>query len=1234
MNIPNLVKSESGFSQFNEVQEAFLKTSWTTQSVVVAAPTASGKTITAELAALESVINHQKKAIYTCPLRALASEHYREFKKKYASQKVRACLSTGDLDSTSDYLDRYDVIFTTFEKLDSLLRHDATWLSKVGVLIIDEVHELDSSRGPTIEMVITKLRVLNPAIKTLALSATIPNAQEIADWLGAQLVYSEFRPVALREGVYTNNAIRFGNDFVPLAGRYDDPLLEIVHDTLSEKQKQALVFCSTRKNAQTSATKIAKLVSSSLSEKEKGALQKLSQKIENCLEIPTEQCTLLSKLVLNGVSFHHAGLVSEQRTLIEEAFKDNLLKVLCSTPTLCLSKDSKVWDGMGEKSVTSMKKSDSITILNGNKLTQRKIADVQSNFNEKKLLRLSTILGFSTTLTQNHQLLVRNGNKIILKTAQDCRVGDKIPVVGKIVLEKLSNPTFSDFCTENELPVGLQGVNVSSDWFYLIGSMLGDGCSGAEYSGGKIRYKSSPSIVGKDPEIFSTIISILEKEGIHYRKTRNSYGIPQLVISKKKWFREFLVNTGVDLGVKKYVPEILLNAPDNCIQLLLQGLFDTDGYAQKNKGIGFSNASIDLIWSVKKLLLRFGIISRIRNRKGGRVTYIHNHAVKSGDHYELLVENKRSILQFAEKIRFSLERKNSVLNHYCQKLLENIHYIQCRSCNYLLHADLFGGRTKKQQIWGFQKKKIILLLGNKGSQSSKEIGIKLGFIPYKGEKRLDHHLELINRVRKGNEVYWSLNPIGQSVYHSLTQSSFNDLLFSKKCPICEGEIELKIKGGWKDQNFDGDIYWDSIKKIVIQKSKPDEPVYDVILPAKGNDHHFVADGIIVHNSAGVNLPAFRAIITSMYRFSGNGSEKIPVREYKQMAGRSGRPKYDTHGESIILSKSESEADFFEQYYIHGQLEGVTSQLGIIPILRTHLLACIANRYVFDQLSLEQFFSKTLYGHQYGNQERFFQNLQAILKELHEMGFIELRDALFAATPLGQRVSELYIDPHTAHAFIIHLNQNPQSNFSHLLAASRSYEMAPYLTVKKEQQLLLWEEMTSREEVGSLIQSDLFENPDLLAQFALAKMLEGWLNERTENQLLEDFNIQPGTFRQKTERADWLLYSLSELAKLREKPLIFRELSRLRDRLKYGIKEELLPLVQLRGIGRVRARKLYSAGLARLADVKKAPLEKLSSLLGDTLAASVLKQLGAGENANASTSGESSTLGDFDAAPDQ
>lgn len=180
------------------------------KNILVCTPTASGKTLIAELAIAKHVLDKKTKAIYIVPLISLANEKFKEFKRKY-SHLFKIALSIGDFDSADPYLIDYDLIICTSEKLDSLIRHQADWLKYISLLVIDEIHLLnDASRGPTLEILITAMKALKE-LQIIALSATIGNPEELADWLNANLVVDDWRPVPLHKGIYHDGKIEFGD---------------------------------------------------------------------------------------------------------------------------------------------------------------------------------------------------------------------------------------------------------------------------------------------------------------------------------------------------------------------------------------------------------------------------------------------------------------------------------------------------------------------------------------------------------------------------------------------------------------------------------------------------------------------------------------------------------------------------------------------------------------------------------------------------------------------------------------------------------------------------------------------------------------------------------------------------------------------------------------------------------------------------------------------------------------
>ena len=179
------------------------------KNLLVCTPTASGKTLIAELAGLKSIIEGRGKVVYIVPLKALANEKFKDFKKRYGDL-IRIALSIGDIDSADNYLVDYDFVICTAEKLDSLIRHRAVWLKYVSTVVVDEIHLMnDAGRGPTLEILITILRKLLPKVQVIALSATIGNPKELAEWLDAKRVIDNWRPVELHKGIYLEGEVEF-----------------------------------------------------------------------------------------------------------------------------------------------------------------------------------------------------------------------------------------------------------------------------------------------------------------------------------------------------------------------------------------------------------------------------------------------------------------------------------------------------------------------------------------------------------------------------------------------------------------------------------------------------------------------------------------------------------------------------------------------------------------------------------------------------------------------------------------------------------------------------------------------------------------------------------------------------------------------------------------------------------------------------------------------------------------
>ncbi len=716
------VLQASKFPKLNPVQELAIESGLLERkNLVVAAPTASGKTVVAEIAALNNFDKGFGKTIYMAPLVSLAAEKFQTFKAKYEKLGLKVAISVGDLDSSDPWLARYDVIICTTEKLDSLIRHSAEWIKSIGLIVVDEVHMLnDVGRGPTLEVTLTRIMEMVPKAQILALSATIKNAGDLAKWLKAKTVFSDWRPVKLYAGTCFDSKIKF----LEKDGYKLNPETEsesaIIENTLN-LGKQALFFVSTRRSAESLAKKLTASVSKRISKNDSYLLKSLSSTVESVLEAPTEQCRKISSCVRCGVAFHHAGLLHKQKSLIEENFKNGLIKAIVATPTLAY---------------------------------------------------------------------------------------------------------------------------------------------------------------------------------------------------------------------------------------------------------------------------------------------------------------------------------------------------------------------------------------------------------------------------------------------------------------------------------------------------------------------------------GVNLPAFRVVMRDLKRYyDGIGSSFLPVLEVHQMLGRCGRPAYDKFGEGILLAKNEDEAEELTERYLLSDPEEIYSKLAVEPVLRMHTLSLIATGATLSENALLAFFAKTFYAYQYHDASLLEDRILTVLDKLVEWKFVVKDKERLAATRIGKRVAELYIDPLTAYHFVNSINKASKIEtvpFSYLQTISNSREMWPLLRVRSGEFADLNESIALNE--NNFLQ-EVPEEWDLefetfLDSVKTATMLEFWLNEATEEQMLEKYRITPGELYGKLRNADWLVYSMQELSLLLGRMEVLKAVKRVRVRMMYGIKEELLPLVKIKGIGRARARKLFNANIRSVAQLKTATLQTLSAVVGTKTANIIKEQLEKGTGIK-QVSLKNSNLYDFD-----
>jgi len=304
--------------------EAIKKGLYFRKSFLICAPSGSGKTLIGELCAINNVFQEYGKSIYLVPFKALATEKYFHFKKCYDRFNVRTELSIGDHDVDDKKLSKADIIVTTYEKCDSILRncYDKDWIFDISTIIIDEIHIIgEESRGPRLESLIIRLNEFLNYPQIIGLSATIANPKFVNSWLSSlendtRLILSDKRPVPLHYKI-------------EISRNKDSTIKRIIRTTLEQKG-QVFVFLVRRLTAQSLGNTLKDTVKKFLSQSELDYCKSLSDKLAKI----KGGNVALQKTIKYGVAFHHAGLLPKERRLVENNYIKKKIKVICCTTTL------------------------------------------------------------------------------------------------------------------------------------------------------------------------------------------------------------------------------------------------------------------------------------------------------------------------------------------------------------------------------------------------------------------------------------------------------------------------------------------------------------------------------------------------------------------------------------------------------------------------------------------------------------------------------------------------------------------------------------------------------------------------------------------------------------------------------------------------------------------------------------------------------------------------------------
>ncbi|KAI1812420.1 P-loop containing nucleoside triphosphate hydrolase protein [Poronia punctata] len=339
--LPDKLRSIFTFPLFNVVQsKCFPLVYDTNDNVVISAPTGSGKTVILELAICKLVASHGAdnfKIVYQAPTKSLCSEKAREWQKKFSHMNLQCIELTGDTSQADAHrVGSASIIVTTPEKWDSITRKwkdHRKLLDLVRLVLIDEVHILKDTRGATLEAVVSRMKTIGASIRFVAISATVPNIDDVAKWLGRdsqnqheparyEVFGEELRPIKLQRYVYGYDGA--SNDFCfekTLDGKLN--LLLAKHS----QGKPIMVFCFTRKSCERTARALAEWWTT-------------CQANDRAWPAPAGRVPVISQdlgeLVRYGVAFHHAGLDAQDRASVEMNFLKGQLHVICCTSTLAV----------------------------------------------------------------------------------------------------------------------------------------------------------------------------------------------------------------------------------------------------------------------------------------------------------------------------------------------------------------------------------------------------------------------------------------------------------------------------------------------------------------------------------------------------------------------------------------------------------------------------------------------------------------------------------------------------------------------------------------------------------------------------------------------------------------------------------------------------------------------------------------------------------------------------------
>ncbi|KAJ5296062.1 hypothetical protein N7508_010883 [Penicillium antarcticum] len=340
-DLPENYRSMFPFPLFNTIQsKSFHAVYNSNDNIVLSAPTGSGKTVIMELAIcrlLNTLKDECFKVVYQAPTKSLCAERFRDWYSKFSTLNLNCAELTGDTDHMQlRAVQSSQIIITTPEKWDSMTRKWKDYgklMQLVKLFLIDEVHILKETRGATLEAVVSRMKNIGSNVRFVALSATVPNSEDIATWLGKDATNQhipahrehfgeEFRPVKLKKVVYGYQSTLNDFAFDKVCG---SKLPEVIG--MHSSQKPIMIFCCTRNSSLSTAKELARLwtMTNPPARLWKGPVRPLDTHNDD-----------LKTTIAAGVAFHHAGLGPADRHTVEAGFRDGHISVICCTSTLAV----------------------------------------------------------------------------------------------------------------------------------------------------------------------------------------------------------------------------------------------------------------------------------------------------------------------------------------------------------------------------------------------------------------------------------------------------------------------------------------------------------------------------------------------------------------------------------------------------------------------------------------------------------------------------------------------------------------------------------------------------------------------------------------------------------------------------------------------------------------------------------------------------------------------------------